>query len=240
MYPNPATKEVKAIPKRNPRYQYISVIGFGFDPITKDYKIVRLLGDGKHYIEVYSLSSDCWRTVYVDNAPHRLWPNESWNSYLNGFCHWLGPPEHDGTYILSFDFSKEVLGVIKLPLEVSSSAESVGVLGESLACVSFARFGNFEIWVMNEYGVESSWTKKFKIEPNLFSMHMLGFLGENEILVKENFNKLVSYNLQNQHRRRFQKCSLPFPEVTSMFHYVASLVPLTTNKGNAKYDRFIF
>ncbi|KAI9075492.1 hypothetical protein K1719_042540 [Acacia pycnantha] len=169
---NPATKEVKAIPKRNPRYQYISVIGFGFDPITKDYKIVRLLGDGKHYIEVSS--------------------------------------EHDGTYILSFDFSKEVLGVIKLPLEVSSSAESVGVLGESLACVSFARFGNFEIWVMNEYGVENSWTKKFNIEPNLFSMHMLGFLGENEIHVKENFNQLVSYNLQNQHRRRFQKCSLPF------------------------------
>ncbi|KAI9075494.1 hypothetical protein K1719_042542 [Acacia pycnantha] len=142
--------------------------------------------------------------------------------------------ESDDTYILSFDFGKEVLGVIKLPLEVSSFAESVAVLGESLACVNFAPNGNFEIWVMNEYGVESSWTKKFNIETKLFSVHVLGLLGENEILVKENFKRLISYNLQNKHRKRFQKRSLPLQEVTSMFHYVESLVPLTTNKRKCK------
>ncbi|KAI9122451.1 hypothetical protein K1719_006291 [Acacia pycnantha] len=162
---NPATKEAKAIPERD-RFLFLSVIGFGFDPITNDYKIVRLLCDEKNSIEVYSLNSDCWRTIYVDNAPYRLRENGIWNSYLNGFYHWLGSSERDDTYILSFDFSKEVLGVIKLPLEVSSSRESVGVLGGSLACVSFSQYGNFEIWVMNEYGVENSWTKKFQIESN--------------------------------------------------------------------------
>ncbi|KAI9122558.1 hypothetical protein K1719_006398 [Acacia pycnantha] len=182
---NPATKEVKAIPER--KFSYLSVIGFGFDPIIKDYKIVWLLCDEKDSIEVYSLSYDSWRTIYVDNVPCRLWPNGSWNSYLNGFSHWLGPSERDDTYILSFDFSKEVLGVIKLPLEVSRSTESVGVLGGSLACASFSRYENFEIWVINEYGVENSWTKKFQIEWNQYFVRMLGLLRENEILVKEDY-----------------------------------------------------
>ncbi|KAI9122710.1 hypothetical protein K1719_006550 [Acacia pycnantha] len=229
---NPATKEVKAIPER--KFSYLSVIGFGFDPITKDYKIVRLLCDEKDSIEVYILSSDRWRTIYLDNVPYRLWQNGSWNSYLNGFYHWLGPSEGDDTYILSFDFSKEVLGVIKLPLEVSRSPESVGVLGGSLACAGFSRYGNFEIWVMNEYGVENSWTKKFQIESNLYVVRMLGLLRENEILVEENYKRLISYNLQNQRRKRFRKRSLPLQEVASMFQYIESLVPLTTNKGRRK------
>ncbi|KAI9122690.1 hypothetical protein K1719_006530 [Acacia pycnantha] len=230
---NPATKEAKAIPERGLSY-FSGVIGFGFDPITKDYKIVRLLCEEKDSIEVYSLSSDCWRTIYVDNAPYRLRANGGWNSYLNGFYHWLGSSKRDDTYILSFDFSKEVLGVIKLPLEVSSSTESVGVLGGSLACAGVSQYGNFEIWVMNEYGVENSWTKKFQNESNRNFVRMLGLLKENEILVEEAFKRLISYNLQNQRRKRFRKRSLPLQEVTSMFQYVESLVPLTTNKGKRK------
>ncbi|KAI9125497.1 hypothetical protein K1719_002915 [Acacia pycnantha] len=66
---NPATKEVKVISE----FQWqLHLIRFGFDPITMDYKIVRLPyhcfseNEEQPLVEVYNLSTNSWRAINAD------------------------------------------------------------------------------------------------------------------------------------------------------------------------------
>ncbi|KAF7843502.1 F-box/kelch-repeat protein [Senna tora] len=78
----------------------------------------------------------------------------------------------------------------------------VTVIGEQLACVTtLATHCRFELWVMEEYGVESSWTMKFNFESSPEFGSYLGFWGDEEILMEEK-GGLMLYNLQKQLARK--------------------------------------
>ncbi|KAI9090237.1 hypothetical protein K1719_028783 [Acacia pycnantha] len=51
-----------------------------------------------------------------------------------------------------------------------------------------------DIWVMNEYGVEASWKKRYVIGPGLGPWTFLGFWKEDEVLVGEDDQPLISYD----------------------------------------------
>ncbi|XP_054820238.1 F-box protein At5g41490-like [Prosopis cineraria] len=138
--------------------------------------------------------------------------------------------------ILWFDFSKESFGKIRCPPIGSCYVEaSLAVIDKSLALTtSYIRPGRnymFEIWLMNEYGAESSWAKKFKIGPQSELDCFIGFWGDDEI-VGENEGQLVLYNLQTQQVQRLQIYG--DPGLNFMFGYAESLVPLGIRQGNKK------
>ncbi|XP_028787076.1 putative F-box/kelch-repeat protein At3g22730 [Neltuma alba] len=183
-------------------------------------------GEGREQppVEVYNLSTGSWRTIDSVVPAFRLCYPKC-RAYLNGFYHWLTEDNNDKA-ILFFDFGNEVFGKIQLPPEIDQSYESnVAVVDEKLACAATYKMTNcrYEIWVMNEYGVESSWSKKFVIGPNPEFGSFLGFWGDDEILV-ENEGHLVSYNIKNQKIQRLE--ILGVPKLFKVFDYVESLVPL--------------
>ncbi|KAI9112479.1 hypothetical protein K1719_016402 [Acacia pycnantha] len=238
---NPATKEIKAIPASHRHQQrpivFVGLFGFGFDPITKDYKIVQVLyspSSGEQtVVEVYNLSTNSWRTITVD-VPIFKFNIQYGQCYLNGAYHWLAGDHNK--FIVSFDFSKEVFGIIQSPPLVTSSPSKdksfLAVVDDCLAWVTTDNLkeSRVEIWVM-KYGVESSWTKKFEIRPYRRLIRFFGFWGDNEILVKEHIiGPLISYNLRNQQRGRLQ---IYFQQLTTK-DYVESLFPLGGKRKHRK------
>ncbi|KAI9112556.1 hypothetical protein K1719_016479 [Acacia pycnantha] len=208
---NPGTREVKVLPAPHNHSKGI-IFGFGIDPVTKDYKVVQLgnlafEGRKQILVEVYSLSTDSWRTL-DSVVPAHLLGFPRCRAYLNGFYHWIIVGYNDRG-ILFFDFGKDLFGRIQLPPEIDHVFDSfVAVIDEKLACVVAPYnivYRGFKIWVMNEYGVDSSWSKKFCVAPlSLEFGHFLGFWGDDEILV-DDVSQLVSYNLKNMQIRKFDE-----------------------------------
>ncbi|XP_028774124.1 F-box/kelch-repeat protein At3g06240-like [Neltuma alba] len=197
---NPATKEVKVIPASQHQSKikgaFDAVFGFGFDPITKDYKIVGFPNRPQEQsaaVEVYNLSTNSWRTIDVVAPSFEFYSSSYMNrSYLNGAHHWLANDDYNiDKLIVSFEYSKEVFGIIQLPpgANLSRFSNVLSIVDGSLAI--FANYFSYalnehhvEIWVMNEYGIESSWTKKFKIGSLMAIENILGVWGDNEIFVE--------------------------------------------------------
>ncbi|XP_028793971.1 F-box/kelch-repeat protein At3g23880-like [Neltuma alba] len=241
---NPTTKEDKLIAASQrllPKGIASVMFGLGFDPITKDYKVVQLLlplFENKRLVEVYNLSTNSWRVLDVVVPDFGLC-YDNCTFYLNGAYHWLVFDDLHGIkreFILSFDFSNEVFGMIQLPPAVDSlrGPGNIFVLDRSLAFVQHSfRTREFKIWVMNEYGVESSWTDKFEIGRFHELRSVLGSWGDNEILIENFDGEVISYNLQNQHMHAPKtNCGLGHDSVVPLmaeaygFDYVDSLVPL--------------
>ncbi|KAF7806752.1 F-box/kelch-repeat protein [Senna tora] len=227
---NPATKEVKVLPPshRDLIDSIYVIFGFGIDPVTGDFKVVRfgnLAFEGREQppVEVYNLSTDSWKIINAIVPAFRLCYPKC-RTYLNGVYHWLTDDNND-KYILCFDFGSEVFGKIQMPPVMGYCETNVAVIDEKLACVAtfYMVTHRFEIWVMNEYGNESSWSRRFNIAPSSEFGSFLGFWGDDEILVEEE-GRLMAYHLGNRLVQRFEIHGVP--RLFKVFGYVESLVPL--------------
>ncbi|PON58297.1 Galactose oxidase [Trema orientale] len=198
---NPATSEVKKLPspvKRSvpPRTSpqeslYIHCrIGFGFDPLTNDFKVVRLKygfpntrsPKSRSEVRVFSLRTNCWTTI---EKPHLFSSQESnpcntyllpWSNYktsvlVNGRIHWMftfgGSPINDQDLsfgIVAFDLNTEVFSLINSPQHIKGA--NVKSIGKMFECLSFIldTQESIEIWVMKEYGVTESWIKHTTVD----------------------------------------------------------------------------
>ncbi|KAK3218075.1 hypothetical protein Dsin_012045 [Dipteronia sinensis] len=191
-------------------------IGFGFDHHTNDYKIVRIMYFGdfyRHYVEkqqpkaeVYSLARNSWRRIGTNAGSYAI--DKISTAFVNGAVHWFAskPREACGNFILTFDFGSEEFGEITLPRYQSDGIRpqvSVTVLRESLALI-VSCFNNRElsercnIWVMSEYGMAESWTKRYSIVLEERFFRCLGIINNNELVLdKSTREELVSYDLEN-------------------------------------------
>ncbi|KAK1352959.1 hypothetical protein POM88_052797 [Heracleum sosnowskyi] len=117
---------------------------------TNQLKFLELC-DGKANIQ--TIGTNAWRSL---GEVHRC---DGLPIVLNGRCHWLNNKARD---IISFDAEEEVFQVIHtLSCFRDYKWCNLGLLDGCL-CVSLIS-SNYvsEIWVMNEYGIRDSWTKKF-------------------------------------------------------------------------------
>ncbi|CAM8915225.1 unnamed protein product [Rhodiola kirilowii] len=150
------------------------IYGFGYDSISDDYKIVRLMSDLPRTkvvdVEIYMVGRRTWRKIEhpvsgmicifrndfrVDNC-----------AFLNGACHWFTYKfATNDTAILRFDLGKEELEELTLPPYLSKSdfISEVLVLGGKLVLPNKINNIEMDIWIMNEYGVGSSFTKKMTV-----------------------------------------------------------------------------
>ena len=151
-------------------------IGFGFDPKTKDYKVIKVvtlleslgLKKNRPQVEIYTLSTGQWRMLRTDLAPIcALFQHDS-QIFINGALHWVAFRVSDNNlhnFVLVFDLGEEVFYDILLPEflgHMGLMSGSVSVYRNSIAF--FQKDNGFlHIWTMKEYGVVSSWTKLFSL-----------------------------------------------------------------------------
>ncbi|KAM7468845.1 hypothetical protein LguiA_007028 [Lonicera macranthoides] len=158
-------------------------IGFGIDPISNDYKIVKLtttyiILDGDlelltpPKVELFELSTSSWRDINVGDYPYVISPSNQ-PVLFNGVVHWAGYNQKCKVgsgfhpFIVSFDMRNDTLGVVMVPPCGQNSPDwcvRFILFGESLSIFHRDVDHSCCLWVMKEYGVGSSWTKQFTID----------------------------------------------------------------------------
>ncbi|CAI9100830.1 OLC1v1038011C1 [Oldenlandia corymbosa var. corymbosa] len=150
-----------------------SVLGFGFDVLSDDYKVIRIGRMGDHtlefvYVEIYKLSTDCWTKLELELEGVELFgysytlDPEYWNSklinslvpaggvFVNDCCYWSGE-FLVRSVVLEFNFRSEIFRLISHPHSrpnPSFITVTPSVLGDSLALIVECMHGLFEVWVM--------------------------------------------------------------------------------------------
>ncbi|KAL1555694.1 F-box/kelch-repeat protein-like protein [Salvia divinorum] len=171
---NPSVRRSVLLPKPNLIYNsygsFTQYLGFGFDSVCSDYKVVRItyVDVAVHpQIELYKLSSGVWKDLSccVELVP--VICSGSRQVYVNGASHWTARYMDSYDVVVAFDMCLEVFRTMKLPvLHLSDNqlrSRDLAVYIDCLALTLWDVSGAepcFCVWVMQEYGVEKSWTKK--------------------------------------------------------------------------------
>ncbi|KAK9666186.1 hypothetical protein RND81_14G167400 [Saponaria officinalis] len=192
---NPATRDFKVVTpwiyrQTFPRSLQLEMIGFGFDCISNDFKIVRInrCDGGTCIHEVYSLSTDTWKKLR-EPSPLEVSRSIFQEGYSNGVCYCysnyddevLHSSEASNPLIMSFNFSTEVFEVINYPVNTIGSKAgceydwTIAIYRESLAlviCWTDLRKAecNYEVCVITESqvgnsGIQKSWQRLFALGP---------------------------------------------------------------------------
>ncbi|PIA59856.1 hypothetical protein AQUCO_00400614v1 [Aquilegia coerulea] len=246
---NPATKQFRILPESQIPLPgkgngFKLKIGFGFDAKTNDYKVVRFLysiqnfhADDKYYdhVEVYSLSTNSWKTLdMVLSISHVEKDSDPKMPLRNGeiYC-WIGGFDWDQSCVISFNFRTEVFDTILLPDDPTFPLDrewQLAILREKIAIVLINYEGdttalpysfNYQIWVMNEYGVKDSWSKVYTIGTFTFICKLIGFA--------MNGNLLLSV-MDQEYNHQLCLCDLVTQQITNLPGQDSS-----TNVGVAVY-----
>lgn len=185
---NPATREFKAIayPNMPPLIQrsHFEVYGFGFDPLSNDFKILGLysITEFSCYYEMYSLQNNCWKRLREPKADIGGIPMPTTDGYLNGVYYWTAEISGGHLVIVSLNFSTEVFEVSDPPQDAVSlhasqiypSQTTITLYKECLALAishtvqEEALLYSIDIWVVTRFddcGVPLSWQHLFTVEP---------------------------------------------------------------------------
>ncbi|GJR95456.1 F-box/kelch-repeat protein-like protein [Tanacetum coccineum] len=182
----------------NPRFPFGgAALGFGFDPITDDYKIVSIpIKPSKGYANdsfLYTLKTNSWNeiTSFLPTKFSYLKVKSS-ALFVNGTLHWLVEYRIDKHHILTFNLSTHMFDKIRLP-QPGCAIIQLTIIKGSLAVIS--NDGNDTIiWVRNECNNVASWSEPL-ILPSLRV--------EGENILNEDFE---GYNPETGVRSRLVSC----------------------------------
>lgn len=242
------------------------IVGFGFDAESRDYKVVKmhkLMKDinstrpSAHIVvEVYSLRTNSWKTVTTD-LPHSTAItdlNENNGVFCNGMYSWTA---NVGTgfglrgEIVSFDMSEEVITRTHMPNDIcvstsptptpSSNINCLLVFKESLAVVNCDRqngqnFTAYDIWVLGQYGVKESWSKRFRFA-NFCGFasieRFMGFWKVEKVLVQSSYGEeLLLYDPVAPKLTGLEI----FGQQMKLFYYRESLVPINSKSTHLNIE----
>ncbi|XP_050245787.1 F-box protein CPR1-like isoform X3 [Quercus robur] len=218
--------------------------GFGFDPKTKDYKVIRVvtlleslgLEKNRPQVEIYTLSTGQWRMLRTDLAPICALFQHDPQTFINGALHWVAFRVRNNyfhNFVLVFDLGEEAFHEILLPEFPGHMGLMPGSVSVYRNSIAFFRKDNdfLHIWAMKEYGVVSSWTKVFSLP--LFNLDFfgasdsiqraLGFRRNGEVILKLDGGRLISLDLET---REIKDLRIMGYEKTIVDFYVESLVLL--------------
>ncbi|XP_059629696.1 F-box protein CPR1-like [Cornus florida] len=184
-------------------------MGFGFDSLTNDYKVIRIVYfegpfscQSPPEVDIFSLSTGIWRNISHLGLQYTIYLRAP-QAFLNGAAHW---PAYDwrrrGNLIVSFHMGDEVFGEMMVPDSLVHHNWLQGVrvakFQEWLALIHIKRTDDNNtccIWVMKEYGIPESWTKLFSIDMSggLFT-NVAGFTRKGEVLFGTKDTYLVAYD----------------------------------------------
>ncbi|XP_060215770.1 F-box/kelch-repeat protein At3g23880-like [Lycium barbarum] len=174
---NPTIRKSKKLPTFGANLRkdcsYYCKYGFGYDESRDDYKVVVIQcisEDGGSYdtvVNIYSLKTDSWRTI--NKFQGNFLVNSS-GKFVDGKLYWALSADVD-TFnvcnIISLDLADETWRRLELPRYVEGSYPlALGVVGGdlSLLCPNCHEVTNSDVCIMNDCGVEVSWTKIFTVD----------------------------------------------------------------------------
>ncbi|GLT54815.1 hypothetical protein SLA2020_279810 [Shorea laevis] len=235
---NPSIQKTISLPKPNIGFSgsLNQSVGFGYEPTTDDYKLVRLVYPdtdtaGTPKVEIYTLRTGIWRSITAPGPPYLM---NMWSSsvFVNGALHWPAyTPRCQGAFrnvIVWFNMKDEAFGEVGMPRSLQGREDlivTVALLDGLLALVPCDAKGNkasHAVWVMKEYGVEESWTKLFDVCIGALD-RVIGFTKSGEFLVN-NAGRLFSFGPSS--RGYLEDLPICEPEDIYLDTYVESLVLL--------------
>ncbi|XP_071735730.1 F-box/kelch-repeat protein At3g23880-like [Rutidosis leptorrhynchoides] len=208
---NPTTQKTRLIPDPimtdgTPFY------GLGYDFSTNDYKMVRAscsISSKSISFGVFNLKTGYWKMGQATHIDIEDNPDEI-GIFSNRSLNWL--VRHSAGFnkleiILSFDMRDEIFTIFSLP-----DCGGFSCLGDMKGClyaVSGGDGADADIWVMKEYGLESSWSKVIKLNFSEFycdyEMWPVCFTLEDDVIIDLDSWTMVRYSLTNKTIKKFKK-----------------------------------
>lgn len=214
---NPSIRKYAIIPSSPVSHLRLIDLGFGYDPVSNDYKVVAIMhseAQSCRIIDVYQLSTGNWRTIVVDVMSNGWYLFQK--VYFNGAMHWLAGYDDPGGYnishIVSFDLGTEVISYIELPVEeeddlLERKCRFPLVFSGSLAVFDISSIKSC-LWVMEDkgwvklYAGESPWDAYQLINGEFQVINNLVYSKNQELLFNPG-SGLVSYNLESRELRTY-------------------------------------
>jgi F-box interacting protein len=189
---NPLIRKHKKLPSK-PKEKFVcgEYLSFGYDRVNDDYKVLRLVkfhqrarlervreGRRAYSLDIYSLRENSWRMVEEEWPVEEPYSLSGPYSFSNGAFHWVATPrtmdlkkKH-----VAFDLSTEKFRVHEFPVNFSIKKRVHFVDLGGWLCAVFEDL--CEAWVMKEYGVSSSWTLLYWVQPAFSNLSPLVFSHE--------------------------------------------------------------
>ncbi|MFQ6625326.1 hypothetical protein Gotur_005376, partial [Gossypium turneri] len=238
--------------ERSPPSGYIArstYYGFGYDPISDDYKLVRMIQSyGLHdenvhsEAKVYSLRSNRWRRI--KDFCFYLNFSQEFGILANNALHWMvfRTPEPLNKELVGFDLGSEEFRFLELPdcyLDEAFFFDIKAMGGDICLTATFRDFINVDVWIMKEYGVKESRIKLISYYepesipaspfpvPLAFSKNgdkVLLFIAYKWCHSATRRDKFVWYDLESQRVEKVEIRGIPASFDVDL--YVDSLVPL--------------
>ncbi|KAF5187011.1 F-box protein cpr1 [Thalictrum thalictroides] len=253
---NPATQELVNAPYHDydglpDDVEVLSDVGFGYDPLTNTYKVVRFdIPDpdfGVCKVYVYALGTKEWKKI---STPFQLSYCYGKPPFVNGALHWMKMRYFSATTdkaqtvdsIISFDVGSEEFRELPwIPESIVKQIKffSLGTLQGYLSVFSSSYDeGLYDIWSMKDYGVKESWTKLYSIYPGVESVRWV-----QPLVIRNNgeiFLELQKY--MNTNRKHYMYAYDPrnksvnayvrgFPRWTDACPYVETLISIASFSG---------
>jgi F-box interacting protein len=168
---NPSIRKFKELPfLEKPQHRFrrsviMTMYGFGFDPVSDNYKVVVVLPEfddiigHRNVLKVHTLGTDSWKTIsvfsFADNCIQRQ------GKYVSGTINWLVSVDIDQGQcsIASIDLRNECYQEILLPNYFKLNLYMHLSVFRNCLCLIYGE----DVWVMKEYGNKESWTRLFTI-----------------------------------------------------------------------------
>lgn len=220
---NPTTKKCRGVPGRGDLESHLGfvgscVVGFGFDHLNDDYKVMRTVDSQWSGIKVfvYSLKRNSWtQAKTVPNKIRLITNNEicsnaKFGMHANVSLYWMAAEDLGDAYwhsksrfLFAFDLAVETHRIVPFPagvIKTDKNRMGLAVLNGSLCLIDHYVNSRTDIWLLNDNGVQNSWSK-------LLSVEQRGKLGkfkclwpvaiwktQNDVLLLVDKRKLVWYN----------------------------------------------
>ncbi|KAK7292357.1 hypothetical protein RIF29_08135 [Crotalaria pallida] len=212
--------------------------GFGYDPSTDDYLVV--LADLESCFELFSLRANAWNKIEATNLPYINASHVTRTGTLfNGIIHWLAfRRDVSVNVILAFDFVERSFSEVPLPSDFNPEFTfcDLCVLGRFLSLYVTGDNAT-EIWVMQEYKVQSSWTKSIVVATDDLPWQKFSPIcttGSGDIVGLDGKTGLVKCNAQGQLLEHRSYCV--DRHGCQAVAYTESLLQLPVDSGQAAND----
>ncbi|KAI8534215.1 hypothetical protein RHMOL_Rhmol10G0071700 [Rhododendron molle] len=170
----------------------------------------------EHKVQIYSMSTDSWKEIGGMVPNYFLNSRSRTRISLDGVFYWLSYSSNDFSanvcIINALNMVGELFERISLPAGICHEFPDLCLLDDSLALVAskddcHLEVTCFDVWLMDKYGVEEGWTKRYTIGPlSGCDFFVIGFRPNNEILVAGgNDREFVSYNLSTHDMKEYKQ-----------------------------------
>ncbi|KAK1398872.1 hypothetical protein POM88_008735 [Heracleum sosnowskyi] len=227
---NPSIRQCKKLDTAPTRQTSSAVdIGFGYDSVSKDYKVLTVVYEqnADNYVpvvQVYSTNANCWREFWGPILKN----SEFWgrtNIVVNGILYFASTGR-----LCSFDLNEEVFGFVPYPSSVKSKKSDVMDFKGSAAMVFESEFG-VDVWTLDDVCGELSWTKKFSIaadpDPEI-EIRLSNYLGAGQFCGIKMLNSYIPlYKVLYDYEKKETKIyGLGEGKIQAIVKYIGTLVRL--------------